>query len=77
MELVTGWEIDMNHDVVVTLGDGSVRSFRIYGRSTPRAGDVVTLPMNGRLIRVHIDKINGAEVIGSVNYVEAVETEMV
>ena len=67
----------MDHDVVVTLWDGTVRNFRIYGRTTPRAGDVVTLPMNGKLIKVHIDKINGAEVIGSVDHVEAVETEMV
>jgi hypothetical protein len=67
----------MEHDVVLTLEDGSVRSFRIYGRPKPRVGEVVTLPVNGKLIKIHIDDINGTKIIGSLDSVEAVETEPV
>jgi hypothetical protein len=67
----------MEHDVVLTLEDGSVRSFRIYGRPKPRVDEVVTLPVNGKLIKIHIDDINGTKIIGSLDSVEAVETEAV
>lgn len=67
----------MEHDVVLTLADGSVRNFRIYGRPRPRVGEVITVPVSGRLIKVHIDEISGGEIIASVGHVDAVETEMV
>jgi len=38
------------HDVVLTLRDGSVRKFRIYGRPMPGKGDVITLPVDGQPI---------------------------
>ena len=61
----------MDHDVLVTLEDGSIRNFRIYGRPKPHIGEVVTLPMNGKLINVHIDEIHGTEIIGSLVHAEA------
>jgi hypothetical protein len=66
----------MDHDFLLALEDGSVRNFRIYGRSKPRVGEVVTLPVNGKLIKIHIDEINGSEIIGSLDRAEAVETEI-
>jgi len=42
----------MEHDVVLTCADGSVRIFRIYGRAAPCVGGVFTLP---------IDDVNAAE----------------
>ena len=65
----------MEHNVMLTFADGSVRNFRIYGRPTPRAGEVVTLPVNGRLIEVHIDKISGTQCFGSVDHFGAVKME--
>jgi hypothetical protein len=53
----------MEHDVVLTCADGSVRKFRIYGRTAPRAGEVVTLPIDGKLVKARIDKATGAEII--------------
>ena len=66
----------MEHDVVVTLDDGSVRRFRIYGRPKPRVGEVVTLPLNGKLVKFQIDAVNGTELIGSFHHIEAFETEV-
>ena len=37
----------MQHDVVLARKDGSAKHFRIYGRSTPNVGDIVTLPVDG------------------------------
>lgn len=41
----------MEHDLVLTRKDGSVRYFRIYDRPTPKSGDIITLPIDGRLIK--------------------------
>ena len=57
----------MEHDVVLTRKDGSARHFRIYGRSTPNAGDTVTLPIDGQLIK--------ARIVQSVDHIDAVEFE--
>ena len=65
----------MEHDVVLTCSDGSVRNFRIYGRAALRVGEIVTLPIDGKLIRARIDTINGAETVGSVDHADAVEME--
>ena len=46
----------MEHDVVLTCADGSVRKFRIYGRTAPRAGEVVTLPIDGKLVKARTTK---------------------
>ena len=49
----------MEHDVVLTYRDGSARHFRIYGRSAPHVGDIVRLPVEGRLIKARICEIHG------------------
>ena len=72
----------MEHDVLLTLMDGSTKHFRIYGRSAPSIGDIVTLPIDGQLIKARKGKINGvvssrAEVVQSVDYIDAVEFEEV
>jgi hypothetical protein len=37
---------------------------------------VVTLPIDGKLVKARIDKATGAEIIGSVDPVNAVEMEV-
>ena len=44
----------MTHDVLLACGDGSKRKFRVYGRPMPEAGDEITLPVDGRLIRARV-----------------------
>ena len=44
----------MNHDLLLTRKDGSVRCFRIYDWPTPKVGDVVTLPIDGRPIKARV-----------------------
>jgi hypothetical protein len=41
----------MEHDLLLTRKDGSVRCFRIYDRPMPKHGDIITLPINGQLIK--------------------------
>jgi hypothetical protein len=51
----------VTHDVVLALGDGPKRKFRIYGRPMPGSGDIIALPVDGRLINarviVHSEKL--------------------
>jgi hypothetical protein len=65
----------MVHDVIVTRADGSVRKFRIFGRAALHAGEMVTLPIDGRLVKARIDKTSGAESVGTVDRVDTVEME--
>lgn len=65
----------MEHDLLLTRADGSVRNFRIYGRAAPGVGELVTVPIDGKLVKVRIDKISGAELVGSVDHVNAIEME--
>jgi hypothetical protein len=44
----------MEHDLLLTRKDGSVRCFRIYGRPIPKEGDIVTLPVDGRIITASV-----------------------
>jgi hypothetical protein len=72
----------MEHDVLLTRKDGSAKHFRIYGRSTPKVGDIVTLPVDGQLIKARIDEIEGvassrAEIVQLVDHVGAAEFEEV
>jgi hypothetical protein len=62
----------MEHDVVLTRQDGSKKHYRIYGRSTPNVGDIVTLPIDGRLIKARIGEIHG---VTSPDHVDAAEIE--
>ncbi len=70
----------MEHDVVLTRKDGSAKHFRIYGRPTPNVGDIVTLPIDGQLIKARIGEIHGvassrAEIVQSVDHVDTAEFE--
>ena len=70
----------MEHDVVLTRKDGSAKNFRIYGRSAPNVGDIVTLPIDGRLIKARIGEIHGgassrAEIVQSVDHIDTAEFE--
>ena len=49
----------MEHDVLLTRQDGSKKHFRIYGRPMPHIGDIVTLPIDGHLIKARIGEIHG------------------
>ena len=42
------------HDVLLAWRDGSKRKFRVYGRPMPRYGEVITLPVDGQLIRARV-----------------------
>jgi hypothetical protein len=42
------------HDVGLACEDGSERKFRIYGRPMPAYGDMITLPVDGHLIRARV-----------------------
>ena len=80
MKLGFGWEVDMEHDVLLTHKDGSTRHFRIYGRSAPNVGDIVTLPIDGQMIKARISEIHGvaasrAEIL--VDHIDAAEFEEV
>src|SRR5262252_190170 len=44
----------MDHDVLLRRKDGSVRCFRIYDRPTPKDGDIITLPIDGQLIKAAV-----------------------
>jgi hypothetical protein len=58
MKLAFDREIGMEHDLLLTRKDGSARQFRIYGRSAPNVGDIVTLPIDGHLIKARIGEIH-------------------
>ena len=44
----------MEHDLLLTRKDGSVRCFRIYDRPTPKDGDIITLPVDGQLVKAAV-----------------------
>jgi hypothetical protein len=50
--------------------DGSIRKFRIYGRSMPRNGDnIITLPVDGCLITARVGAPSeNPEVVKTVDY---------
>ena len=63
-----------DYDVVLTRKDGSVRHFHIYGAPAPRGGDVVTLPVEGQVIKARINESPlESDVVQSVGHAEALE----
>jgi len=44
----------VTHDVVLARRDGPKSKFRIYGRPMPGNGDIIALPVDGRLISAHV-----------------------
>ena len=84
MKLAFDRESRMEHDLVLTRKDGSARHFRIYGRSAPNVGDIVTLPIDGQLIKARKAEVHGVtssrvekEIIQSVDHLDAAELEEV
>ena len=70
----------MEHDVVLTRQDGSTKHFRIYGLPTPNVGDIVTLPIDGNLIKARIGEIHDvasprANMVRLVDHIDAAEME--
>jgi hypothetical protein len=66
----------MEHDVLLTRPDGSKMHFSIYGRPIPHIGDIVTMPMDGHLIKARIGEIHGvaspkADTFRSIDHVDA------
>jgi hypothetical protein len=50
-------------DVVLTRKDGSVKNIRIYGQPRPNEGDVITLPINGQVVKARIgEPSQGSEI---------------
>jgi hypothetical protein len=63
-----------DYDVQLTRKDGSVRNFRIFGQSPPHGGDVVTLPIDGRIAKARItEPSHGSEADQSPDRAHAVE----
>jgi hypothetical protein len=56
----------MDHDIRLERKDGFIRYFRVYGRPVPKEGEIVTLPIDGKLVR--------ASVKGSLQEPEATTT---
>jgi hypothetical protein len=44
----------VTHDVLLVRGNGSKRRFRIFGRPMPAHGNMITLPVDGHLIRARV-----------------------
>jgi hypothetical protein len=62
-----------DYDVVLTRKDGSVTNFRIFGQSTPKEGDIITLPARGRVIRARVSEPRQeSEMDESVHHTDAV-----
>jgi hypothetical protein len=66
-------EFAMEHDLVLTRKDGSVRCFRIYDRPLPKDGEIVTLPIDGRSIKASVTGAPKRPETVKVADVEAVE----
>jgi hypothetical protein len=44
----------MEHDLVLRRKDGSIRCFRVCDRPVPKDGEIITLPVDGRLIKASV-----------------------
>jgi len=64
----------MEHDVVLARKDGSTKHFRIYGRSRPKVGEIVTLPVDGELIKA---RTGDGDCVVLVEHIEVTEFEEV
>jgi hypothetical protein len=63
-----------DYDLELTHKDGSVTNFRIYGQSTPKRGDIITLPVHGRVIKARVSEPSReSEMHKSVHRADAVE----
>ena len=63
-----------DYDVVLTDRHGSVTNFRIYGRSTPKGGDIISLPVHGRVIKARVsERSEEGDIPQLSGHVDAVE----
>jgi len=70
----------MEHDLLLRRRNGSAKYFRIYGRSTPNVGEIVTLPIDGQMIKARIGDIHdvaSARPKIVVDHIDAAEFEEV
>ena len=44
----------MDHNLLLRRKDGSVRCFHVYDRPRPNDGDIVTLPIDGQLVKAAV-----------------------
>jgi hypothetical protein len=44
----------MDHHLRLTRKDGSIRYFHVFDRATPKDGDIVTLPVDGTLVKASV-----------------------
>jgi hypothetical protein len=44
-----------DYSLLLRLTDGSSRQFHIYGQPGPGCGDVITIPIDGRLVTARIE----------------------
>ena len=44
----------VTHDILLTRNDGYTRKFRVYGRPMPEIGEILTLPVDGRLVKARV-----------------------
>jgi len=49
-----GEDTPWNHDLLLTRKDGPVRCFRVYDRPRPKSGDIITLPIDGQLVKAAV-----------------------
>ena len=63
----------MDHDLRLTRKDGSIRYLHIYDRPTPKEGDIVTLPIDGRLVKASVKGTPEEPEIAIMADVEAME----
>jgi len=61
-------------DVALTRKDGSVKNFRIYGQPRPNKGDVITLAVDGQVVKARIgEPSQGSEISQSADQTPAFE----
>jgi hypothetical protein len=51
-----GLPVSYDYNVVLTRKDGSVRNFRIYGQPLPNGGEIISLPVHGRVIKARVNE---------------------
>jgi hypothetical protein len=44
----------MDHSLLLRRKDGSVRCFHVYDRPRPSDGDIITLPIDGQLVKATV-----------------------
>jgi hypothetical protein len=63
----------VTHDVTLIRRDGSVHSYRVYDRSPPKEGDIITLPINGQLTKARVSATPGKAEMAQLADAEAAE----